>query len=301
MRRWKHFLLSLCATVLLIPYNVHANESLTNKGLFLSPPRHYITANAGEANENHITVANYTEAPLIVSLRVDEFSVADLSYEYEFRPVEQSWVTFEQTDFTLQPNENKKVAFSVHPPATAAPGGKYYVIIASAQTRAGDIISTVQVASPLYITVKGDINESNRLLDNHTITRFTTGDTIPFSLDIENTGNVHYPITVKASLEGLFTDKSSYRADHVLLPDTTRRLTGSIPVPLLPGVYKANYGYSSQATGNIVVSEYIVYLPLWTFIALFFVLWVCVLGLKFGLKLRRDHYSRPPKPTDSQR
>lgn len=237
-------------------------QTPTNKGLAISPPQQFLEVDAGKTVQGNVTIANFTTAPLTVTLSVEQFSVADYSYNYIFSDVKENWLHFTQTVVQLQPNKSAQVAYSVTPPGKTAPGGKYYTIVASATLKQGSISSQVQVATPLYITVNGPTIQTNKLV-SHSISGFVVGNVIPFSLDINNTGNVHYTATTTGSISGLWTDKSTVTATHILLPGTTRRVTDDIPSPLLPGIYKATYGYSTDSSKPIISEGLVVYTPLW--------------------------------------
>lgn len=266
----------------------------TNNGLLISPPRHNVEVAAGGSDTQEITVANYTQRPLEVALNIQEFSVANLSYEYQIRDAEKPWVHVEQTAIQLESGASQTLKFTVQPPQNATPGGKYYLIVASATAKNGDLVSTMQVAAPVYITVRGDLDRSSRLEKDHGIDNFVVlGDRIPFHLTIANTGNIHYLVEVKGKLEGLFTTHSTSSTQHILLPDTTRQFNSSIPAPLLPGIYRATYGYSSEATGDVIIRTWIVYLPPWSMVSAALGLWIIITIIRLIRKRRLIGSQRP--------
>lgn len=267
----------------------------TNSGLLISPPRHSVQVAAGGSNSQEMTIANYTGRPLNVTLGVQEFSVANLSYEYQIRDAEKPWIHIEQTDLQLESGASQTLKFTVRPPHNATPGGKYYLIVASAIAKNGDLVSTIQVAAPVYITVTGDLDRSSRLEKDHGIDNFVIfGDRIPFHLNISNTGNVHYLVEVKGKLEGLSTAQSTSSTQHILLPDTTRQFNASIPAPLLPGIYRTTYGYSSEATGEVLIRSWVIYLPPWSVISTVLGLWITITIIRL-IRRRRTIGSRRPQ------
>lgn len=270
-------------------------QAPTNKGLFISPPRSFVEVDAGKSSQGQVTVANYTESSLDVTLLIEEFTVSDYSYEYIFSEPKESWITFTQNIIHLEPGKNEKVGYTVSPPLGTTPGGKYYTIVAQSTIKNGSISSKIQVAAPIYINVKGLTTRTSELTA-HSINRLTfTRGSVPFTLDIKNTGNTHYIATIKGSLSGLFTDKSTVSTTHILLPDSTRRINESIPTPLLPGIYKATYGYVTDEKGEVMVEEFIIYSPLWFYVVL------CLGGWVVIVLIRRYKEGHPKKVvTDSQ-
>lgn len=252
----------------------------TNTGLLISPPRYSMDVAAGGATSQQITIANYTKQPLDITLSIEKFTVANLSYEYQITAADKPWIHIEQTNIHLEPADSKQLTFSATPPANAPPGGNYYLIVASATAKNGALMSTIQVAAPVYITILGDLVMTSSLKDSHSLSRINFGTSIPFQIDVENTGNTHYQIDVTGRLDGLFTNKSTISTQHILLPDTTRRFYSSIPSPLLPGIYRATYGYTSNSSGPVIVTGWIIYIPPWSITVLIISIWFVVIQVK---------------------
>lgn len=278
---WKSLVGILCAIVSLSVHmpSVGAAEP-TNSGLLISPPRYSMEVAAGGTTSQEVTIANYTNEALDITLSIDTFTVANLSYEYQITSADKPWLHIEQTSLHLEPNQSQALIFSASPPDNARPGGEYFLIVASATSKNGALTSTIQVAAPVYITVKGDLITTSSLKDTHSISRIAFGTSIPFQIDVENTGNVHYQIDVKGKLDGLFTTNNVSSTQHILLPDTTRRFESSIPSPIFPGFYKATYGYSTPDSGEIFLTAWILYLPPWSIAALILGIWGIIFAVR---------------------
>lgn len=283
-------LFSLLIAVLLVTVAYADNSS---NGLLISPPRFSMSVDAGGSDSQKITVANHTEQSLDVTMSVQEFSVADLSYTYQIKPVDNPWLHIEQTALHLEQGKDTTLTLAATVPHDAPPGGKYYLIVASATTKNGALASTIQVAAPVYITVNGQLDLSNKLQTAAPASHFIVGDIIPFHIDVKNTGNVHYNIDVKGHLTGPLTSQSTSSSQHLLLPGTTRRLNSSIPAPVLPGIYHMFYGYSSSAD-DVLVSTWILYVPPWSIVAAVTLAWGGFIAIRF---VRRRQAA---KITDSQ-
>jgi hypothetical protein len=235
---------------------------------------------AGGVASQKITVANHTDQPLDITMSVQEFSVADLSYTYQIKPAENPWVHIEQTDLHLEQGKASTLSLAVNAPSNAPPGGKYYLIVASAATRNGALTSTIQVAAPIYITVKGDLDLSSQLQEAAPASHIIVSDSIPFHVNVRNTGNTHFNVDVKGHLDGLLTSQSTVSSQHILLPETTRRFDTSLPAPILPGIYRMVYGYSSTAN-SALVSTWILYIPPWSIIVGAILAWAGFLVARF--------------------
>ncbi len=287
----------MIVSVGLCPTTANA-QSTTNRGLFISPPRNFLDVDAGKTALGEVMVANYTQSPLTVTLSVEEFSVSDYSYNYTFSDVTDNWLHFSKTVVLLEPGKNERVTYSVTPPARTAPGGKYYTIIAGATVKQKGVSSRIQVAAPLYMTIRGNTTQTNTLR-SHTITTFVVGDRIPFSLDIANTGNVHYTATVHASIGGPWTNKSTVSVSHILLPGVVRHVDESVQAPLFPGIYKVTYGYTTDISQPVVVEGIVVYTPLWFYAVVIVAGWGIVMFARWRRRIR--HQPKKPTTTDSLR
>jgi len=55
------------------------------------------------------------------------------------------------------------------------------------------------------------------------------------------------------------------------MPNAVRRVSDTISSPILPGIYKATYGYKTDAGTTVMKSGYILFIPPW-FIAVLLVI-----------------------------
>lgn len=239
------------------------------KGLLIAPLKAYLKLAAGDTTTSTLTIGNLTSAPMTATLSLKQFSVSDYAYDYHFSDPSTQWVTLSASSVQLQPNETKKVSYEVHVPQGSAPGGSYYTFIASAPVQSGGVASTVQAASLLYLTVSGQLIQTSQPLHSR-IDRFVYRGDIHYSIDVKNTGNVHYFAYFSGNLRGLLGHTTTFGTSHLLLPGTTRRVNETIPAPLLPGLYKAHYGYKTDAGTVFATGAYVLYVPPWAVIALLF-------------------------------
>jgi hypothetical protein len=262
----------LLASLLLLPHHAAAD----NKGLFISPLREYITVDAGKTATKSITVANLTDKNITVTLSVEEFSVADFTYQYEFKPPKDTWVRLGLTEIKLQPGKSHQIPYQITIPPNAAPGGHYFTIFAT--TNFGGT-NQVQATTVLYLTVNGVLRKTS-VIRSSTMPWLSLGNDIPFTLTAQNTGNTHFFAYVSGRLTGWGSKKSGEETTRLLLPGASRNMGNTIPAPLLPGVYKATYGYRTDAGQTIQRSRYIFYLPLWSLALPLGLIWLMIVFIK---------------------
>lgn len=263
-----------------------ASTPTPEKGLLITPLRQFISADAGTTKQSTFSVANLNDQPLDISLQVKQFSVTDYVYNYTFGAPENDWLHLSQTSLTLQPHQTKDVAYALTVPAGSAPGGHYYTLFASADLASEGIQDTIQAADLVYLTVNGQLTSVSHL-QSSSIKWVSFGHDIGFDLKPINTGNIYSYVYVSGQLHGLFVKPPQTSNAHLLMPGKVRSLSGSIPAPLLPGIYRATYGYKTTSNWLIQESHWIVYIPPW------FIAFLLAAFLLAGRFLPRRKASKP--------
>ncbi len=256
---------------LLLVAPVSADDA-KNKGLYISPLRKDTALDAGKSVYSSFTVANLTDKSMVVTLSIKQFSVSDYAYDYQFNPPNDNWITFDEPQVTLKPDESKQIPYTLAVPAKTAPGGHYYTLFASTTLSTGGLPASIQAATLLYVTVNGDLVRTS-VLQKDSIPVLVTGTEVPYQFDVKNTGNVHYNAYFYGQLQGIFGKSAEVGTNHLLMPGAVRTVQSSIPSPILPGIYKATYGYKVDFANIITTkSSYIVFIPPWSIVAAIFLL-----------------------------
>lgn len=246
-----------------------ASASSDTQGLAISPVRQELTTVPGKASSGTITVGNTTDKSITISLSVEQFSVVDYSYDYEFRaPPSNDWVKLDKTQIEIAPNKTQKVLFSINVPNKSRPGGYYFSLFASTTLEGPGMPGTVRAASLLYLKVDGDLIRTS-VMENASAPLWVTGSDIPYEFDVKNTGNVHFSAYFYGQIEWLFGLLPEVGTSHILMPGKVRTINGTVPTPLLPGIYKMTYGYKVDFADIVTAkTEYIIFIPPWSIILL---------------------------------
>ena len=268
------------------PGTAHAASS--EKGLSITPIRQFLSVDAGKTIQNRYTVANLTGSPLEVTLSAKQFSVTDYAYNYTFSQPTDNWLHLGLAHINLQPGQSADIPFSLEVPKGSQPGGHYYTLFASATVSTKGVNSTIQAADLLYLTVNGQLIRTSHL-QSSSIHWLSFGRSIPFSIEPVNTGNIYFFANVSGQLHGLFVRQSATTDTHLLMPGKPRFVAGSIPSPVLPGIYKATYGYKTDQGQSVTASHWVVCIPPW-FIAL----------LLATLLIAGKVFTRKQKPAETQ-
>lgn len=116
---------------------VHAQ---VRPSLSVGPEKFEFPVNRGEVREEVLRVANRSEVPLPVHLRVVRFAASDETGGIRFteRPEDISfdiiqWIELPAQDMILAPGESRRVPFTLTVPENAEVGGKYGAILVEPQ------------------------------------------------------------------------------------------------------------------------------------------------------------------------
>lgn len=277
----------LCiATSLFGGSNVNAADG-DNRGLLVTPIRAYKTIDPGGIDADTLTVANLTKDAIDVSLSTEQFSVVDYTYDYTFEQPREDWINVATPELHLEAGESKAIKYQIEVPKTAEPGGHYFTLLASTSLKPNE---KVRAATMLYVTVNGDLIKTSTILDD-AVPVVSFGGDIPFHFTAKNTGNTHFFAYTTGKLEGLSAQSEKNDAAHILMPQTSRELEGAFSPPLLPGIYKANYGYKTDGDATVTHERYIVYAPLWALVLLAGLIWFLVVWFRRRARQRAIGFS----------
>lgn len=244
-----------------------------NKDLSIAPLRTEKTIDAGKSTSGTFKVTNDTEAPMTIKLSVKQFSVQDYTYNYLFREPDVGWVSLTDSQIQLQPGSSKQIGYTVTVPIGAAPGGHYFSMIAGTTVSGGRSFPiTMQVGTLLYLTVNGTTTKRAELGESQ-IPSVVFGRTVPYQFDVRSTGNTHFTADFFVQMG----DRQSGQ-EGMVLPDTTRRIKGSVDAPVLPGLYTVTYGYETDSSSEPVTrTTRVLYVPVWFILATVVVVFVAVI------------------------
>jgi len=269
------------------------------RGLLITPLRQYLKTAAGTTVRSSLSVTNLTDKPLDVHLSVQQFSVANYSYNYQFTHPNNDWLHLDRTGFNLQPHRSQTVGYQLNVPDHTAPGGHYYTLFASASLATQGINNTIQAADLLYVTVAGKLTYTNQLRTS-SIDHLSFGQPITYSLEAVNTGNVYYFAYVGGQLHGPSTKPAPTPEAHMLMPGAIRKLTGTIAAPVLPGIYKASYGYRIDNGQTIQRTGTVLFIPPWSVAFLIALLLICGAFIRARRQRRRKRAAKRQETSSTE-
>ena len=228
---------------------------------------------ASDQPEYEITYINNTKNDINLLLSVQDFTALEDSYKIDFLPAKDalnykyslsSWISFENKNLQLSPNEKKSVKIFIDKNRITK-GGHYASILAEIvqQDQKGKINIKGILSSLLFVRAStGQEIEEAKI---NSFRPFTTGIEYPdsFSLRFENSGNVFlipygliqlYDPLGNLIAKGIFNENSLDA-----LPESIRTYNTSITTyqkVLLPGIYTArvdlHFGKTNQKLSTTI-------------------------------------------------
>jgi len=291
----KFFIFATCVVSVFLGMasTVSAQGTATLKGLTLSPLRTELNLSPGTSINGYLKITNSTDKPMTVDLNAEEFKVINPQYDYEF--IAESgvarWVSFEPSEVIIKAGASKKVKYTVGAPLTAELGGYYISMFASAAVGSpGDAGNSQQrLASLLYITVSSDVlgavTRAGHILSLSS--PWLMVDKGAWGITIQNGGTTHFRSDYSVKIEDLFGGKVSDNQNSALiLPNTIRAISGELPSPSIPGIYKVIYTVGLGDTPSVVETHYMLFLPIWAITIITAVIVAC------GYRLYRKMYKK---------
>jgi len=201
----------------MIPWSLALMQETEPKiGLTISPLNFEFTANPGDVLENKIKVSNPTDSVISVEMEAEDFSPTGESGHVIVEEMEdityslKRWVKATPTNFTLKPDEQKAITFTINVPKNAEPGGKYGSLLASVSGVKGPGMpgfSIIQKVGALILLSVSGRTEEKIEVEEFSAPRFSEFGPINFKIRFENKGTVHVRPRGFVTVTNIFGDK----------------------------------------------------------------------------------------------
>lgn len=260
----------------------------------VTPMSQDLELEAGKTYEASVLVSNPANATkdFNYQVAVAPYSVIGEDYTADLLNVSNrseitKWITIEEPEGTLVPNESKRVNFKITVPENASAGGQYAAILISGKGEENKnegvtVNSILEIASIVFANVEGETVHEGEILDNN-IPEIVFSTPITVGATLKNDGNIHEAAEVFLTVKNSFTGETLYPTGdeangirEVIMPETTRYLTREISeIPAL-GVFQVTQEVSYLGTTSNVTKTVFV-CPLW-----FLILVIVTVGAIIG-------------------
>lgn len=244
------------------------------------PMSRQIMLQPGSTYTGDITIVNPASSKneLNYKLGISPYSVVGEDYTADLATINNrnemvKWIKFEEPTGKIQPNETKKVTFTIDVPENAAAGGQYAAItVQNTNETSGQgslaVNNVFELASIIYGQVAGETVRELNLLENN-IPSFVLVTPIETSALLENKGNIHENATFVLNVTNFFTGEQIFPVEEdegefneVIMPESTRFVTRDINN--LPALGMVKVSQTIYYNGEISTEEKeVIICPLW--------------------------------------
>jgi len=293
-------LLVAVVALLSLPVILVAPNLAKADAVSVSPPRFELFGNPGDTISEKIKVGNDSTTAITYQTEVDDFDAnGDQGGINLIGPdaPETSislahWISVEPSRFTVAPNDETTITYTIKIPKTAEPGGKYASVLikrAGEQVDGGAEVDT-HVGSLILLRVSGNISEKLSLDSFKTDDTYYQHGPINLALRTTNTGNVHVAPTGKIVITDTFghkvTEINLTRAN--VLPTSSRVVATSWDQKNMIGRYTATlvatYGDTNQ---TLSASTTFIVIPVGLIVAVIVVIVLLILMVTQRKRFKR--------------
>lgn len=243
-------------------------------------------AKPGDTRQLSYQVTNNLAESINVRLQVRQFRVDPETRELTFSTPKYNWVEADTETLALAPNDRKSAQFQVTLPADAASQEYHYALLTSTDITSGDTTKRLQVAPLFYLYVEGKPIDRTSRITADTRLGITMSNSIPYSFEVQNDGNIHLESRVSARLDGPKWHLESDTLRKLVLPNQSRSTSGRLAAPYLPGIYTLTYASTDDVSGDTIqTTRPFIFIPPWSVAATILLVLICIWGWQL---LRRN-------------
>ena len=263
---------------------------------------------AGDATGPFVLrVANEGDSAMTVTMAARPYSIMNKTYDkYSFEQETEHtqlarWISFDKTEYEIQPGETIDVPFTITVPDDVPSGGQYAIVSAATkiapQKVGGQVLEAVsELGMVVYGRVSGETREEAKVqsmeIKSFQAPQYNSEGANQSPLGslttVKNSGNVDFSVKTSLTVNGVFSGKevaAVKNQDSVVLPGTEREIVTQWADSPLVGIYKVTSATEvlgkSYQTSQIVV----IFPPVMAAISLI-VLVVLVVGVVLLIKIR---------------
>lgn len=225
----KQFSVFLFFVIFLLGISFLAPITKAQVSLSLYPTSIRLSLNPGETWEGSVTVINPNNFTLKVNPEKEnlgggaegaiELLGENISYGLA------SWINYDETQISLNPEERKELSFKIIVPENAQPGGHYAAILfrglSPSETQGSGVGISGRVGSVVLVEVSGETSKTG-FIEEVMAKKFISRGPLKIDFKVKNTGNTHFSPDGKITVSGLFQNKELTWEPRVVFPGYDR-------------------------------------------------------------------------------
>lgn len=265
------------------------------QSITLSPASTAPSLQPGASNTYNISVLNSGNTDYSVHVYASPYSVIGVNYDPSFTQLPgttdpTAWIHISKTSLVVPAHETVVIPYTLTVPANTAPGGYYAVIFVETQPASSVGVQTHnRVGDILYITAAGKVRTGGALV-NMPVPHFSMASSLPLSLEVSNSGGVHFLTTAHIVAKDIFgRPVFSAGFQRYVLPQTTRKIDATWQTPLF-GFYMLSRTATVAGQLQSLPSQWLIIIHPWIAVGA-----AAIVVLVICFRLLRKRNNSPPK------
>jgi len=270
----------------------------------------------GGSYRAYVDITNPTDATNTLHYMVSVLPYAVVGEDYEVDFTNESdytaiskWVTIDEPEGYVEPNNVKRVYYTINVPENAPGGGQYCALairnVPEEETTTQDEVrvqDVLEIASVLYAQINGEITRDGAI-ENNFVPYVSLTNPLTTSVYLENQGNVHQDAKITLSVYSVFTgekvrigggeedvvlDEEEFGDNYfteLVMPETSKYVSHEIEGMPSLGVFRVSQTVSFAGVSD-TNEQVVVMCPGW-FIGLVVLTIVCLVVSALSRRRRR--------------
>ncbi len=277
-------------------------ESNTGAHYVLGPTSQRLSLVPGERYRSSVYVSNpnSSSGDISVVLYVSPYGVTNDEYDPTFDQETNyteiaKWITLDETELTISPNQKVDVGFTIDVPDDAPAGGQYAAIIVqgvvedSQQSGGVNIKDVAAIGSIVVADIAGETRADGIVIDN-AIPAFILSNPLRASSTVRNDGNVHTDAEYVLQVWPLFSGEEVCTNEEnpetsLIMPETERYHAQTCNLPTI-GIFRAKQTVKIFGETSIV-EKMVIVCPLWLLFLIIFAIVALIIWLVTKSKARK--------------
>ena len=206
------------------------------------------------------------------------------------------WITIENPEGTIVPNNTNELYFSIKVPENAPAGGQYAGITITSRNdddpegNSINIKARYSIAHIIYAEIAGTTSLGGEIIEA-SVPSFLISGNISGSSLVKNTGNVHGTAVYKLQVFPLFSDEEMYTNEEdpvnlTILPDRARYAETVWEDTPAVGIFSVVYTVEFEGI-TAQVSKMVIKCPIWLLFIIIFVVFALIIYFVMRVKTKK--------------